>query len=62
MASWFRPRKMRAFVSSTFHDLKFERRFVIHKLKALEFDVISMEADFKKGFDWVQWSTNQARQ
>ncbi|MGY4433978.1 hypothetical protein ACVWWO_006455 [Bradyrhizobium sp. F1.13.1] len=53
---------MRAFLSSTFCDLKFERRFVIRTLKKSGIDVVSMEADFKKEFDWWQWSINQARQ
>lgn len=57
-----RPRNMRAFLSSTFKDLKFERRFVIKKLKTLGFDVVSMEADYKTEFDWQRWSINQAAQ
>ena len=55
-------RKMRAFVSSTFRDLKFERSFVIRKLEALRFDVVSMEANCKNEFDWQRWSLNQAGQ
>jgi hypothetical protein len=53
---------MRAFVSSTFCDLKFERRFVIRKLKEIGIDVVSMETDFKRSFDWRQWSANLSRQ
>jgi hypothetical protein len=56
------PHPMRAFLSSTFRDLKFERRFVIHKLKKMGIDVVSMETDCKEGFDWARWSTNQAGQ
>jgi hypothetical protein len=57
-----RSRKIRVFVSSTFRDLEFERKFVIQKLISLGFYVISMEADCKKDFDWRQWSINQAHQ
>lgn len=57
-----RPRKTRAFVSSTFRDLKFERRFVMQKLEANGFEVVSMEVDCKKEFDWRRWSINQAGQ
>jgi hypothetical protein len=56
------PDAMRAFLSSTFCDLRFERRFVISKLEELGFEVVSMESDYKKEFDWRQWSTNQAGQ
>lgn len=53
---------MRVFLSSTYDDLKFERRFIIRKLRQSGFDVVSMETDFKRTFDWRQWSANQARQ
>jgi hypothetical protein len=51
-----RPRRMRAFVSSTL------RGFVVRKLEALGFDVVSMETDCKNEFDWQRWSQNQAGQ
>jgi hypothetical protein len=53
---------MRAFLSSTFRDLVFERRFVARKLNELGIGVVSMENDFKNEFDWRRWSTNQAGQ
>ncbi|WP_161494841.1 DUF4062 domain-containing protein [Bradyrhizobium canariense] len=53
---------MRAFLSSTFRDLRFERNFVVRKLKTMGIDVVSMEADCKEDFDWRRWSANQARQ
>lgn len=54
--------KLKVFLSSTFTDLKFERRFMLNKLKALGFTVVSMERDYREGFDWRRWSTNQAGQ
>src|SRR5262249_34871634 len=50
------------FLSSTFRDLKFERRFVIAKLRKLGFDVVCMEEHCKPEFDWRRWSTNRAGQ
>jgi hypothetical protein len=50
----------RVFLSSTFADLKFERRFVLNKLRKMGINVISMEEHCKKDFDWKKWSANQA--
>lgn len=41
---------------------KVERIFVIRKLEALGFDVVSMETDCRNGFAWQRWSQNQAGQ
>lgn len=48
------------FLSSTFRDLKFERRFIIDKLKEMGFVVISMEEHCKDSYNWFRWSLNQA--
>ncbi len=50
------------FLSSTFLDLKFERRFVARILAERGLHVITMEHDCKPGFDWQRWSLNRAGQ
>jgi Domain of unknown function (DUF4062) len=53
----FRPT---AFLSSTYQDLPFERRFVTNWLKQKGFSVIAH--DCADGDDWYRWSLNRAGQ
>lgn len=55
-------RRPSVFLSSTYKDLVFERRFVHDKLEAMGFDVIWMEEESRPGFDWRRWSQNRAGQ
>jgi hypothetical protein len=50
------------FLSSTFIDLKFERRFVAKWLAVRGLQVITMEQDCPPGCDWYRWSLNRAGQ
>ena len=50
------------FLSSTYLDLKFERRFVARWLTQRGFQVITMEDHCPPDFDWYRWSVNRARQ
>lgn len=49
------------FLSSTFLDLKFERRFVINWLRTRHFNVIAMEDMEDRILYWREWSINSAR-
>ena len=49
------------FLSSTFVDLKYERRFVISWLRARGFRVMAMEDVEGRGLYWREWSMNSAR-
>ncbi len=49
-------------LSSTYADLKFERRFVARLLRERKFQVIAMEDDCGPDYDWYRWSKNRARQ
>jgi hypothetical protein len=55
-------RPPRAFISSTYRDLRFERRFVRHILQRTGFDVVSMEEHYRPDFEWQRWSQNRAAQ
>lgn len=50
------------FLSSTFLDLKYERRFVIKWLRARGFQVAAMEDLDGRHLYWQEWSQNRARQ
>jgi hypothetical protein len=49
------------FLSSTFLDLEYERRFVINWLRARRFSVMAMEDVKGRGLYWREWSMNSAR-
>lgn len=49
------------FLSSTFQDLVYERRFVARELRRMGLRVVAMEDDCPEHFDWTLWSMNQAR-
>ncbi len=54
-------RRPRIFLSSTFRDLHFERRFVAGQLVRMGFEVIRMEDHLHNSdFNWERWSTNRA--
>lgn len=55
-------RRPSAFLSSTYRDLRFERRFVCELLKRRGFDVVTMEEHYRPEFDWERWSMNRAGQ
>lgn len=61
IAPLLRKRSMKVFVSSTFLDLEYERRFVIDWLRAHGFAVTAMEDVADRRLYWREWSMNAAR-
>jgi Domain of unknown function (DUF4062) len=56
-------RRPSAFISSTYRDLKYERRFVRELLDRLGFEVVTMEENYRPEFpNWERWSLNRAGQ
>jgi len=55
-------KKIKVFLSSTYDDLQYERRFISNKLRNMGYELVWMEKHLHQDFNWSRWSTNQSAQ